>query len=325
MVMTYETYETYETYPPIAVVIPCHTERQWPELVAALAAIRTQSPRPAEIVVVVDHNDALYERARAGLAGVTVLANRRRRGASGNRNTGAFHTSAPLIAFLDGDSVPDPGWLAALAAPFQDPAVVGTGGAIRPHWQGHRPGWFPDEFLWPVGGSYPGLPTTTAPVRNVWSASMAVRRDVFAAIGGFEEGFGKVGNRSRPEDTELCLRMGRFGRWMYAPAAVIEHPVEPAHGTIGYFLRRCFHEGRGKVQLSRLRHGWRSLSSERDYLRRTVPQAVLRGLSDGMREPGAGHAARAGAMIAGLAAAAAGGAIESVSRRSAADPEGATS
>jgi GT2 family glycosyltransferase len=296
----------------VAVVIPCHTHRQWPELVAAVAAVRTQSVRAAEIVVVVDHNLSLYERARAGLAGVTVLPNERQPGASGTRNTGALHTTTPLIAFLDGDSIPQPGWLAGLVAPFEDPAVVGTGGAIQPRWQQPRPGWFPEEFLWAVGASYPGLPATTAPVRNVWSASMAVRHETFRAVGGFRDGFGKLGNRSRPEDTELCLRMGRLGRWMYVPEAVIEHPVEPERGTFGFFLRRCYHEGRGKIQLSRLRHDRESLSSERDYLRRTIPRAVLRGLSAGVRRPVA--AARAGAMLAGVAAAAAGGAVESLAR-----------
>ena len=301
--------------PTVSVVIPCHTQQQWPSLVTAIASLEAQSPRPAEITVVVDHNPELYERARRELSGVTVLANRYQPGASGNRNTGAFDTTTPLVAFLDGDSRPHEGWLAALVAPFAEPTVVGTGGAIRPDWQRPRPGWFPDEFLWTVGGSYTGMPATAAPVRNVWSASMAVRRDVFASVGGFRDGFGKLGDRSRPEDTDLCLRMGQVGRWMYAPQAVIDHPVEPERTTFGYFLRRCFHEGRGKVQLARLLDGRRSLSSERDYLRKTVPQAILRGLSGTLRGQGAAHAARSGAVLAGVAAAAAGGAIESVGAR----------
>jgi GT2 family glycosyltransferase len=309
---------SFRNYPAVSVVIPCHADREWPSVRAAVASLRAQSLPPAEILLVVDHNPGLYDRARRELSGVTVLANRRWPGASGTRNTGAFETLTPLVAFLDGDAYPQAGWLAALVAPFEDRTVVGTGGAIRPGWQRPRPGWFPDEFLWTVGGSYPGLPTSNGPVRNVWSASMAVRRDAFASVGGFRDGFGKRGNRSRPEDTDLCLRMGRGGRWIYTPGAVIDHPVEPAHASFGYFLRRCYAEGRGKVQLARLLDGRRSLGSERDYLRRTVPRAVLRGLLDGLRGHGAAHAARAGVMLAGVAAAAAGGAVESlVARRTA--------
>ena len=39
---------------------------------------------------------------------------------------------------------------------------------------------------------------------------------------------------------------------MYVPAAVVDHPVEAARGRFGFFLRRCFHEGRGKIQMARL-------------------------------------------------------------------------
>jgi GT2 family glycosyltransferase len=299
---------------PVSVVIPCHTERQWPALVAAVASLRTQPLRPLEIILVVDHNPGLYERAQTELSGVTVLANRRQPGASGTRNTGAFLSLTPLVAFLDGDATPGDGWLAALVAPFADPAVVGTGGGIRPDWERPPPGWFPDEFLWTVGGSYPGLPTTTAPIRNVWSANMAVRRDAFDAVGGFRDGFGKLGNLPRPEDTDLCLRMGRNGRWMYVPDAVISHPVEAERTSLGFFLRRCYQEGRGKVQLARL-DGDGSLRVEQDYLRRTLPRAVRRDLAAALRGQGAHHAARAGAVLAGVAAAGAGWAMESVSAR----------
>nr|BFE71392.1 hypothetical protein GCM10020092_046930 [Actinoplanes digitatis] len=71
----------------------------------------------------------------------------------------------------------------------------------------------PAEFLWAVGGSYAGMPTSTAPIRNVWSASMVVRRETFLAVGGFRTGFGKLGNQNRPEDTELCLRMSALAGW----------------------------------------------------------------------------------------------------------------
>nr|BFE71393.1 hypothetical protein GCM10020092_046940 [Actinoplanes digitatis] len=77
-----------------------------------VASARSQTYAPAEIVVVVDHNPALFRRARRDLGGVTVLENLYAQGVSGNRNTGAFHTSTSLIAFLDDDTVADPDWLA---------------------------------------------------------------------------------------------------------------------------------------------------------------------------------------------------------------------
>ncbi|MEU7903398.1 glycosyltransferase family 2 protein [Actinoplanes sp. NPDC049118] len=301
----------------VSVVIPCHTERNWDTLVRAVAAALGQRPLPpAEVVVVVDHNPALLERARRHLAGVTVLENRFEPGASGNRNTGARHTTTPLIAFLDGDITAGPDWLAQLIDPFADPEVVGTGGAIAAAWSRSRPNWLPDELLWAFGASYTGMPTTTAAVRNVWSASMAVRRDVFTAVGGFRDGFGKIGNRNRPEDTELCLRMSEGGgRWMYVPDAVVEHDVPPERSTFRFLMRRCYAEGRGKVQMARLLRGSRTLGAERSYLTRTLPRAVLREVSGTVRAGGPGraqHASRAGTVMAAVAAAAVGGAVETL-------------
>jgi GT2 family glycosyltransferase len=309
------------TDPRVSVVIPCHTEKRWKQLTGAVESALAQEPRPASVVVVVDHNEVLYERASRELTGVTVLRNRYPgRGVSGNRNTGAFYTDTPLIVLLDDDAWAHPGWLAGLLAPFEQTEVCGTGGAIAPAWESGRPRWVPDEFLWAWGGSYTGMPTATARVRNVWSASMAVRREVFEAVGGFRVGFGKVGDRSRPEDTDLCLRMSQASGdyWVYVPDAVIDHPVPADKATVGYFLTRCYHEGRGKVEMARLNNGRESLGSERDYLRRTLPSAVGRGLADTVRGRGLAHTAKAATVLAGVAAAGFGGAVETVRRRRAA-------
>jgi len=269
---------------------------------------------------VVDHNPKLYRRIRRDLAGVTVLENAYAHGVSGNRNTGAFTAGTSLIAFLDDDTIADPHWLDRLIRPFDDPKVVGTGGGINPDWERPRPRWMPEEFLWAVGGSYAGMPTRTAPIRNVWSASMIVRRDVFVAVGGFRVGFGKLGDRNRPEDTELCLRMSALdgGHWMYVPDAVIRHEVPARRSTFGFFLRRCYAEGRGKVQMAALDSGDTAradaLGTERAYLW-SLPRAVVRNLGAALAGRGADHALKAGGVVAGVAAAAYGGAVETFHTR----------
>jgi GT2 family glycosyltransferase len=303
--------------PAVSIVIPTHSEKRWNALVRTVASARSQTYAPAEIVVVVDHNPALFRRARRDLGGVTVLENLYSQGVSGNRNTGAFHTSTSLIAFLDDDTVAGPDWLELLVQPLAaDPAVIGTGGGINPAWEGAQPSWLPEEFLWAVGGSYAGMPTSVSPVRNVWSASMVVRRDTFLSVGGFRTGFGKLGNRSRPEDTELCLRMSALagGRWMYVPGAVIRHEVPASSATFRFFLRRCYAEGRGKVAMAGLLDGAQSLGSERAYLR-SLPRAVLRNLVAATLGRGVHHALKAGGVLAGVAAAGVGGVVETVTAR----------
>jgi GT2 family glycosyltransferase len=302
--------------PAVSIVIPTYRDDRWALLTRSVAAARSQTYPVAEIVVVVDHTPGLYRRARRDLSGVTVLENLYEQGVSGNRNTGAFHTHTPLIAFLDDDTVADPDWLGRLVAPFADQDVIGTGGAINPAWERRRPRWLPDEFLWAVGGSYAGMPTATAPVRNVWSASMMVRRERFMAVGGFRTGFGKLGARNRPEDTELCLRMSAAGggRWMYVPDAMVRHEVPAVRSSFGFFLRRCYAEGRGKVQMAALHTGSAPLGAERTYLR-ALPRAVARHLATASRGGGLDPALRAGSVLAGVAAAGIGGAVETMSGR----------
>ncbi|MCO8271823.1 glycosyltransferase [Actinoplanes sp. TRM 88003] len=298
----------------VSVVIPTHSERRWASLCRTVASAQAQLVTPVEIIVVVDHNPELFERAKGEFAGVTVLENESAQGASGNRNTGAFHARSELIAFLDDDTVAHPTWLGHLAAPFSDPAVVGAGGLIVPAWADHRPSWLPDELLWTVGVSYAGMPTSIAEIRNVWSASMMIRREAFERVGGFRVGFGKLGDQNRPEDTELCLRISAEtgGHWMYVPDSVIEHDVPLDRSTFRFFLRRCFAEGRGKVQMAGLLPRDQKLGAEQDYLRRTLPRAVARNIKAATLGRGGYHALRAVTVIAAVAAAGVGGGVEAL-------------
>jgi GT2 family glycosyltransferase len=303
------------------IVIPTYAEIRWPSLVRTVASARSQNVEAAEIVVVVDHNPEFFRRVRRDLPGVTVLENAYAQGVSGNRNTGAFHAQTELIAFLDDDTVADPDWLGRLIKPFEDPQVVGTGGGINPDFEGTRPRWMPEEFLWAVGGSYAGMPTETSQIRNVWSASMVVRREVFAAVGGFRVGFGKLGDRNRPEDTELCLRMSALagGHWMYVPSATIRHEVPKRAATFKFFVKRCYAEGRGKVQMAGLHQGGETLGAERAYIW-SLPLAVVRNLGAGLTGKGADHFLKAGGVLVGTAAAGWGGVVETVAAKRAPRP-----
>lgn len=295
----------------VTVVIPCYTERRWASLIRTVESVESQGLPPAAITIVTDHNPVLYSRLVTALPHVRVLENRYERGVSGARNTGAMSCETPLVAWLDDDVVARPGWLAALLEPFTDPAVVGTGGAVLPRWSVGRPAWYSDEFLWVVGVTDPSQPAHPVPVRNVWSETMAVRRVAFLAAGGFRLGFGKVGSRSCPEDTDLCIRMGRLGQWLFVPGSRVEHAVPPERSTVGYFLRRCYLEGRGKVAMARLQRAGSDLSDERAFLTRVLGRTLPREFA-GLRRAGGRRVAlaRIAGLVAGLGAAGVGGAVE---------------
>jgi glucosyl-dolichyl phosphate glucuronosyltransferase len=292
---------------PASIVVTCFTDKRWSQLAAAIDSVLRQTLAAQEVIVVVDGNDDLLSRVEHRWPQIRVMANHFQRGASGARNTGAFHARSPVVAFVDDDAEADPKWLELLVQCFEDGSVVGVGGGVTAAWADRKPSWFPDEFAWVVGVSYRDPhDDVVVEVRNVWAENMAVRRERFLAVGGFRLGFGKVGTRSSPEDTDLCIRMALDGgRWLYVPAAQVAHHVPADRSTLGFFLRRCFVEGAGKATLAQLMSS-ELLSTERDYLRQVIPRAIYRDLREAVVCRRLPPAAQACTMVAGLTSAAAG-------------------
>jgi Glycosyl transferase family 2 len=309
------------TGPTVSVVIAAYSDERWTQLSDAVASVHAQTRPALETIVVVDHNQDLLIRARRELPDTVVIPNTGARGASGARNTGVALSSGEIVAFLDDDACATTGWLETLIAGFADPAVAGVGGRVDPLWATARPRWFPREFDWTVGASYSGMPEATAQVRNVWTNNMALRRRAFDAVGGFREDFGKLGVASRPEDTELCLRV-TSGSWLYEPASAVGHWVPAQRATVRYFLRRCFDEGQGKAGIAIMDGAAKGTSTERAYTVRVLPTAVGRGLREAVAGDGSG-ALRSAAIVGGFGMAAMGfvlGCLSAASRRSASHP-----
>src|ERR1700738_639061 len=112
----------------VSVVICAYTEERWDNLVAAVASLESQSTPPREIILVVDNNTDLFERARSHLLSTVVIENREQRGLSGARNSGVAIAEGMLIAFLDDDAIAEPDWLELLSRCCQNPCVLGAGG-----------------------------------------------------------------------------------------------------------------------------------------------------------------------------------------------------
>jgi GT2 family glycosyltransferase len=290
----------------VSVIIAAYTEDRWLDTVKAVDSALCQAPRPLEVILVIDHNPGLAQRARAKwgrVRRVTILENVGLRGASGARNTGVLKSQGEIVVFLDDDAFAAPEWLRSLCQHFNDAKVVGVGGGITPQWPGTRPRWFPQEFDWVVGGSYAGMPKAAAPIRNVWTGSMAIRRSAFDAVGGFRESFGRTHAAYGPEDTDLCLRVQRAlpsGYWLYDPSAEVIHKVPLARSTPGFFLKRCWYEGRGKAALARLVGIGASTAAERRHATQVLPAAFLRELRLAILHGEPVNLQRSAAIFAGL-------------------------
>jgi GT2 family glycosyltransferase len=262
----------------VSVVVPCYTEERLDSIRAALVSLLKQSLEPQQVIVSVDNNATLADALREEFDWVTVVVNDGKTGASATRNRGVQVVRTAITAFLDDDETADAEWLRELTKPFTDAGVVGTGGAYEPAWESAKPAWFPDEFGWAVGGSYLGLPSETAQIRNVWSGNMAVRTVDFRRIGGFRTDFGKQGTVSQPEDTDLCIRLADASgkHWMYVPSAVILHEVPASRGSFRFFVSRCFSEGAGKAAMRANFDSSSAVATEYAYVRDVALAALQR-------------------------------------------------
>ncbi|HEV2790126.1 MAG TPA: glycosyltransferase, partial [Solirubrobacterales bacterium] len=291
--------------PTISVVICAYTRERLGVLGDALASLRAQTLPPHEVVLVIDHAPELLEEARGLWPDVEIVPNREQQGLSGARNSGVAEATGEVVAFLDDDAIARPDWLARLAEAYADPDVLGAGGTVRPRWVEGKPGWFPPEFDWVVGCTHSGMPRELSPVRNLVGANMSFRREPLLEVGGFSHDLGRVGTLPVGcEETDLSIRVHQ--RWpeaeiLYDPAAAVDHVVPGSRGRVRYFLDRCRAEGRSKAVLTGMVGSDDGLSSERSYVRRTLPLGFLSDLGDALRGDPSG-VGRAAMIVVGLAA-----------------------
>jgi hypothetical protein len=296
------------TYPSVSVIIPTYTKARWDWLRACVASAKAQTVPALEIIVVVDHNPELLEEITRELPDVIAVPNIGGRGVSGARNSGVKASRGEVAAFLDDDAIATEDWLETLLKHIVKPGVVGVGCYSDGLWEDPCPAWFPGEFSWTIGVSYFGLPKAPTAVRNVWTCAMLVKRSAFEVVDGFREDFGKIGNRSLPEDTDLCLRIAAVQEnavWMWDPAKVMKHRVPAGRATFGYLMSRCFLQGWGKAAMAHMDGFDESTSLERNYALRILPAGVGRGLADAARGDVSGLG-RSGAIIAAFAVTVAG-------------------
>lgn len=293
----------------ISVIICCYTEQRWNDVLAAVRSVQQQSLAPLEIILVVDHNTALFQRLSGELAEVRVVENQQERGLSGGKNTGVALARGSVVAFLDDDAIAEPDWLKFMADSYTGPEVVGVGGMTLPRWETGRPRWFPEEFDWVVGCTFVGR--EPGPVRNLLGGNASFRREIFDVAGGFPTGIGRTALDSRPlggEETEFCIRVAQsipYAVFLYEPRSVIHHWAPEARERFSYFRSRCYAEGLSKALVTASVGARDGLSAERQYTRVALRRGLFRGVRQGLCGDATGWQ-RAGAIMTGLGAAACG-------------------
>ena len=289
----------------VSIIICAYTLDRWQDICDAVDSARRQDLAATEIILVIDHNLELEEKARVAFPDVVVIGNEQERGLSGARNSGIAAARGSLVAFLDDDAIADKKWTAQLREECEAPGVAGAVPWIQPLWIGQQPSWFPSEFLWVVGCSYKGLPKQRKEVRNLLGAACGFRREIFERVGGFSHRLGRTGG-DMPiscEETEFCIRARRIASdaiFVFAPEELVLHKVPASRVTWSYFTLRCYAEGLSKAHLATLVGTDLALSSERSYVLRTLPAGIASGISDAILRLDMSGLGRAAAIVWGL-------------------------
>lgn len=226
--------------PRISVVIPSRRPEPLARCLAALARSELAAGELEAIVVVDGEDVAMPSRRDDGLA--VRWIRQPRSGPAAARNRGAEEARGAVLAFVDDDCEPTPQWARRLAerVEAQPEAVVG----------GRVVNGLP-ENPWAVA-THVVLDMVVEYVDTfVPSSNVALRPEVFRAVGGFDTRF----PRAAAEDRDFCDRCDESGHPVVLErAAVVLHRH---HLTATRFWRQHVNYGHGAVayQLARRRRG----------------------------------------------------------------------
>lgn len=203
-------------------------------------------PTPREVIVVNDRPERPLRVTVPTALPTRVIAGPGK-GPAAARNVGWRLAKAEWVAFLDDDVQLDPLWTAELASDLARAAASGAVGVqgtlVVPLPMERRPTDWERQVA--------GLASA-----NWITADMAYRRDVLAALGGFDERF----RRAFREDAELAVRVLGRGYYLMHGGRRATHPVGAADRWVS--IRR--QAGNADDALLNRLHGpqWRTLSGE---------------------------------------------------------------
>jgi GT2 family glycosyltransferase len=240
-----------------SVIVPVHGQARL--TLRCLDLLLADLPGDCEAIVVDDASpDSTPQVLRGYSDRIRVVSLAANVGFARACNAGAAVAAGESLVFLNNDTEPQPGWLAALLAYARRRPRADVVGAklVFPTGAVQHAGVIFGQDGYPHN-LYAGLPPESPEVNRsrrlqaVTGACMLVRREVFEALDGFDAGY-----ENSLEDVDLCLRAGAAGGEVhYCHEALVVHLESASRGRRDRFER--------SLELYRLR--WRD-SVRRDDL-----------------------------------------------------------
>jgi GT2 family glycosyltransferase len=170
------------------------------------------------------------------------------------RNIGIKNAKGDVIAFIDDDAIAYEDWLSQLAKHYEDENVACVGGRVIPKFLGEIPDFLkglpPQIFKGFLGETL--LEFDKATILNkplLWGVNLSVRKNVFDAVGTFDESVGRtINNLMGEEEIELQERILKKGfKIIYEPNAIVTHLIDEKRLTKLWFLERSFWQGYSEI------------------------------------------------------------------------------
>lgn len=230
--------------PAVSVVIPCYDRLALLERTLR-ACFAQQTDAAWEIVVADNHPDRLAAAMLAGLDSPIPLRHvpAGARNIAAARNCGIAAAAGPLIAFVDDDEAPEPGWLAAHLACLHRTGADASFGPKYPVFEGGAaPAWDPagafytTDFGLPADAEIRPLDWWPPQARGLGTGNSVLRRATcLAGSTPFDPVFGRAGG----EDTMLLLGLAKAGRrFVWCPDAKVSEFNEAGRLTPAYMAKR---------------------------------------------------------------------------------------
>jgi len=219
----------------VSVIVPTWRRAEW--LYRCLKTLGSQTCRPDEVIVVGRADDKPAQQAvatfRSGIQISVRWIGVSRAGHIAPVRRGLEEAQSEIMAFLDDDTEPEPGWLETLLEPFSNPTVACVGGrVITPGFRGvirkeaGRMRWY-GRHIGNIGALEAPGPLE---VDGVMECNWAWRRSVLRSL-DFDSALDY--DDASMYGLDLCLQAKKLGwRIMYHPGARVIHNVAPRDPTL---------------------------------------------------------------------------------------------
>jgi len=211
--------------PITSVIISAKNEA--PRLEACLASLAAQKGRVPFEIHLVDNasTDGTYALARrlAKTQKNLFVWREKKPGSPAARNLGARKARGEILLFTDADCILSPTWVEEMSRPLSKPThypLAAVGGATTGSFQKKNPNFW-ESYVESLFDFWESDRLGAFPAFLPWAptCNLAVRKEVFQALGGFDENW-----RSAAYDVDLCWRLVLCGFVIgHAPKAKLHH------------------------------------------------------------------------------------------------------